>query len=91
MFEDYADLHARIDDPDLDVDETWVLVLKRMGRKGAPGCRSGRRADPAQAPAEGREGHGAHLGRGEVRSPPDRRSRTPLTCAGPRYSVEPLP
>ena len=37
VFEDHADLHARIDDPALDVDETCVLVLKRVGPKGAPG------------------------------------------------------
>jgi len=37
VFEDHADLHARIDDPDLAVDETSVLVLKRVGPKGAPG------------------------------------------------------
>jgi dihydroxy-acid dehydratase len=37
VFEDHADLHARIDDPALDVDESCVLVLKRVGPKGAPG------------------------------------------------------
>jgi L-arabonate dehydrase len=37
VFEDHADLHARIDDPHLPVDETSVLVLKRVGPKGAPG------------------------------------------------------
>jgi dihydroxy-acid dehydratase len=37
VFEDHADLHARIDDPTLVVDETSVLVLKRVGPKGAPG------------------------------------------------------
>jgi len=37
VFEDHADLHARIDDPSLPVDETSVLVLKRAGPKGAPG------------------------------------------------------
>jgi len=37
VFEDHADLHARIDDPALPVDETSVLVLKRVGPKGAPG------------------------------------------------------
>ncbi len=37
VFEDHADLHARIDDPDLPVDEHSVLVLKRVGPKGAPG------------------------------------------------------
>ena len=37
VFEDHADLHARIDDPSLPIDETSVLVLKRVGPKGAPG------------------------------------------------------
>jgi L-arabonate dehydrase len=37
VFEDHADLHARIDDPALPVDESSVLVLKRVGPKGAPG------------------------------------------------------
>jgi dihydroxy-acid dehydratase len=37
VFEDNADLHARIDDPALPVDETSVLVLKHVGPKGAPG------------------------------------------------------
>ena len=37
VFEDHADLHARIDDPSLPVDETSILVLKRVGPKGAPG------------------------------------------------------
>jgi len=37
VFEDHDDLHARIDDPDLQVDETSVLVLKHVGPKGAPG------------------------------------------------------
>jgi dihydroxy-acid dehydratase len=37
VFEDHQDLHARIDDPDLLVDEASVLVLKRVGPKGAPG------------------------------------------------------
>ena len=37
VFEDHADLHRRIDDPSLAVDETSVLVLKHVGPKGAPG------------------------------------------------------
>ncbi len=37
VFEDYDDLQARIDDPNLDVDEACVLVLKHAGPKGAPG------------------------------------------------------
>jgi dihydroxy-acid dehydratase len=37
VFEDHADLHRRIDDPGLPIDETSVLVLKHVGPKGAPG------------------------------------------------------
>ncbi|MGB5756992.1 MAG: IlvD/Edd family dehydratase [Acidimicrobiales bacterium] len=37
VFESIEDYHARIDDPDLDVDENCVLVLKGCGPKGYPG------------------------------------------------------
>ena len=37
VFRDRDDLAARIDDPDLDVDETCVLVLQNAGAVGAPG------------------------------------------------------
>jgi len=37
VFEDHADIHRRIDDPDVAIDETSVLVLKNVGPKGAPG------------------------------------------------------
>ena len=37
VFEDQRDLMRRIDDPDLDVDENSVLVLKNAGPVGAPG------------------------------------------------------
>ena len=37
VFEDHAELSARIDDPDLDVDENSVLVLRNAGPVGAPG------------------------------------------------------
>ncbi len=37
VFEDVEDLHARIGDESLDVDETSVLVLKGAGPKGYPG------------------------------------------------------
>ena len=37
VFEDHADLHRRIDDPGVAIDETSVLVLKQAGPKGAPG------------------------------------------------------
>lgn len=36
VFESVQDLENRIDDPDLDVDENSVLVLKNGGPKGAP-------------------------------------------------------
>ena len=37
VFEDIEDYHARIDDPDLDVDADCILVLKSVGPKGYPG------------------------------------------------------
>jgi dihydroxy-acid dehydratase len=37
VFDDHADLHRRIDDPGLPIDEQSVLVLKHAGPRGAPG------------------------------------------------------
>jgi dihydroxy-acid dehydratase len=37
VFEDFEDLHRRVDDPHLDIDENSVMVLKNAGPKGAPG------------------------------------------------------
>ena len=37
VFKNYDDMAARIDDPDLEVDENSVLVLKNAGPQGAPG------------------------------------------------------
>jgi L-arabonate dehydrase len=37
VFEDSDDFHKRIDDPNLDVDESCILVLKNCGPKGYPG------------------------------------------------------
>ncbi len=37
VFENIEDYHARIDDPDLDIDETCVMVLKNVGPVGYPG------------------------------------------------------
>ncbi len=37
VFESSEDFHARIDDENLDVDETCILVLKNCGPKGYPG------------------------------------------------------
>jgi len=37
VFETIEDYHARIDDPDLDIDENSVIVLKNVGPVGYPG------------------------------------------------------
>ncbi len=37
VFESIEDFHYRIDDPELDVDETSVMVLKNCGPRGYPG------------------------------------------------------
>jgi dihydroxy-acid dehydratase len=37
VFDSIEDLHARLDDPDLDVDEDCVLVLRGCGPRGYPG------------------------------------------------------
>ena len=37
VFETIEEFHARIDDPNLDVDQSCVLVLKNCGPRGYPG------------------------------------------------------
>lgn len=37
VFENIEDYHARIDDPELDIDASCVMVLKNVGPKGYPG------------------------------------------------------
>jgi len=37
VFEDIEDFHRRVDDPNLDIDENCVMVLKNCGPKGYPG------------------------------------------------------
>jgi L-arabonate dehydrase len=37
VFESIEDLHARIDDPNLEIDESSVMVLKNCGPRGYPG------------------------------------------------------
>ena len=46
VFDSIEELHARLDDPDLDIDETCVLVLGGCGPKGYPGMPD---ADAAEA------------------------------------------
>jgi len=57
------DFHKRIDDPQLDIDEKCIMVLKNCGPKGLPRHGRGRQhAAAAELPEEGRHRHGAHLG-----------------------------
>jgi dihydroxy-acid dehydratase len=37
VFRDYNDMNARIDNPDLDIDENCAIVLQSAGPQGAPG------------------------------------------------------
>ncbi len=37
VFESMEDYHARVDDPNLDIDESCVIVLKGVGPRGYPG------------------------------------------------------
>src|SRR3569833_2432917 len=37
VFENFDDYKSRVDDPDLDIDENSVMVLKNVGPKGYPG------------------------------------------------------
>ncbi|WP_083639305.1 IlvD/Edd family dehydratase, partial [Cnuella takakiae] len=54
VFEDIDHMKQRIDDPDLDVDETSVLVLKNVGPKGYPGMPEvGNMGMPAKLLAKG--------------------------------------
>jgi len=54
VFEDIEDYKARIDSPDLEVDETSILVLKGCGPKGYPGMPEvGNMALPAKLLAKG--------------------------------------
>ena len=68
VFDSVEDLHARIDDPDLDVDADSVLVLRGCGPEGLPGhARGGQPAAAGQAAAAGRPRHGADLRRPDER------------------------
>jgi len=54
VFDSVEDLHARLDDPGLEVDETSVLVLRGCGPKGYPGMPEvGNMALPARLLARG--------------------------------------
>jgi len=54
VFTDIEDYHARVDDPDLDIDETCVMVLQNCGPKGYPGMAEvGNMALPAKVLKKG--------------------------------------
>ncbi len=64
VFESMEDYHARIDDPNLDIDEACVIVLKSVGPKGYPGMPEVGNVDlPEKLILKGRKGYGENLGR----------------------------
>ena len=63
VFENVEELHSRINDESLDIDENCVMVLKNCGPRGYPGNGgSWEHADPAQTAAQGSHGHGPRFG-----------------------------
>ena len=68
VFDTVEDVHARIDDPDLDVDADSVLVLRGCGPKGYPGMPEVANMPlPHQTAGAGRARHGAGLRRSDER------------------------
>ena len=68
VFDTIEDMHARIDDPDLDVDADTVLVLRGCGPKGYPGMPEVANMPlPTKAVGAGRARHGAGLRRSDER------------------------
>ena len=62
VFESIEDLHARIDDPRLDVDESSVLVLQGLRAQAAiRACQKSATCRCRESSWSGREGHGAYL------------------------------
>ena len=63
VFSSLDDLSARVDDPDLDIKPDDFMVLQNAGPEvRLRDARGGLPADPVEARARRREGHGAHLG-----------------------------
>ena len=62
VFESIEDYHARIADPNLDVDASCVLVLKNCGTEGlSRHGRGGEHGAAAESARDRRDRHGAHL------------------------------
>jgi dihydroxy-acid dehydratase len=69
VFADYSEMAKRIDDPNLDVDENSVLVLKNAGPLGAPGMPEwGQLPIPKKLLQKGCARHAADLGREDERN-----------------------
>ena len=80
VFDSIEDMRARLDDPDLDVTEDSVLVLRGCGPRGYPGMPEvGNMPIPAKLLARGRAGHGADQRR------PDERHR--VRHGGPAHGA----
>jgi L-arabonate dehydrase len=68
VFEDIDDYKAKINDDNLDIDETCIMVMKNCGPKGYPGMAEvGNMGLPPKGAEEGHHRHGAHLRRPHVR------------------------
>ena len=92
VFDSIEDFHARIDDPDLEIDEDVGHDPRGCGPDGVPGhARGVEHAAAEEAPREGRARHGPHLRWTDVghglrhRHPPchtrGRRGRPARACA----------
>ena len=68
VFTSLEDLAARVDDPALDITENDIMVLQNAGPHSAVRHAGGRlSADPEEARHQGRERHGAGVGRAHER------------------------
>ena len=85
VFDSIEDMHARIDDPDLDVDADSVLVLRGCGPKGYPGMPEVANMPlPTKLLRAGRARHGPDLRRPDERDRVRHRrpARRPEAAAG---------
>lgn len=62
VFETVEELHAKVDDETLDIDEHCVMVLKGAGPKGYPGFAEVGNMPLPKKCCKGHYGHGSHLG-----------------------------
>ena len=92
VFDSIEDLHARIDDPDLDVDADSVLVLRGCGPQGYPGMPEVANLPlPTKLLAAGRPRHGADLRRADERHRLRHRRAARRARGGGRRAARPGP